>query len=57
MNKNSKIYIAGHNGMVGSALLRRLQMQGFNNFIFKNSQELDLRDQQKTSDFFETEKP
>ena len=57
MNKDSKIYIAGHNGMVGSALLRRLKAKGFNNFILRSSQELDLRNQQKTAAFFETEKP
>ncbi|MEO8711854.1 MAG: GDP-L-fucose synthase [Parafilimonas sp.] len=57
MNKDSKIYIAGHNGMVGSALLRRLKAKSFNNFILRTSQELDLRNQQKTTAFFETEKP
>jgi GDP-L-fucose synthase len=57
VNKDSKIYIAGHNGMVGSALLRRLKAKGFNNFILRSSQELDLRNQQKTAAFFETEKP
>ncbi|TAE66424.1 MAG: NAD-dependent epimerase/dehydratase family protein, partial [Bacteroidetes bacterium] len=53
MDKNSKIYIAGHKGMVGSAILRKLQQEGFNNFVLKTSAELDLRNQQKVEDFFE----
>lgn len=57
MNKTSKIYIAGHNGMVGSAILRNLQSKGFHNIIVKNSKELDLRDTQSVKAFFETEKP
>lgn len=57
MDKNSKIYIAGHKGMVGSAILRKLQQEGFNNFVLKTSAELDLRNQQKVEDFFEKEKP
>lgn len=57
MNPNSKIYIAGHRGMVGSAILRNLQQKGFSNFIFKTSDELDLRNQQQVADFFEKEKP
>ena len=57
MNSNSKIYIAGHRGMVGSAILRNLQKKGFTNFILKTSQELDLRDQKQVADFFEKEKP
>lgn len=57
MNKKSKIYIAGHNGMVGSAILRNLQSKGFHNIIVKNSKELDLRDTQSVKAFFETEKP
>lgn len=57
MNKNSKIYIAGHRGMVGSAILRRLQKEGYTNFVFRNSQELDLRDQSAVADFFAKEKP
>lgn len=57
MNSDSKIYIAGHRGMVGSAILRNLQKKGFTNFVFKTSAELDLRNQQQVSDFFTTEKP
>jgi GDP-L-fucose synthase len=57
MEKSSKIYIAGHNGMVGSALLRNLQAKGYQNFVLRRSAELDLRNQQATNDFFEKEKP
>jgi GDP-L-fucose synthase len=57
MEKNSKIYIAGHNGMVGSALVRRLRQLGFNNLILKTSKELDLRRQAEVESFFATEKP
>ena len=57
MNKNSKIYIAGHRGMVGSALLRKYKKEGFDNFILKTSSELDLRDQNAVAQFFENEKP
>lgn len=57
MEKSSKVYIAGHRGMVGSAILRRLQKEGFDNFILKTSKELDLRDQKAVKEFFEKEKP
>jgi GDP-L-fucose synthase len=57
MDKCSKIYIAGHRGMVGSAIHRRLLKDGFTNFVFRTSSELDLRNQQAVNDFFETEKP
>lgn len=57
MEKNSKIYIAGHRGMVGSAIQRKLLKEGFNNFVFRTSAELDLRDQQAVANFFATEKP
>jgi GDP-L-fucose synthase len=57
MQKTDKIYIAGHRGMVGSAILRKLQKEGFNNFLLRTSSELDLRNQQETNDFFEQEKP
>lgn len=57
MDKNSKIYIAGHRGMVGSAILRKLQKEGYSNFILKTSGELDLRDQVAVAKFFEAEKP
>ncbi len=57
MNKDSRIYIAGHRGMVGSAIVRKLQSEGYNNLIFRTSSELDLRDQHAVKDFFQTEKP
>lgn len=57
MNKNSKIYIAGHSGMVGSAILRELIDKGYSNIIFRTSAELDLTNQEAVSSFFETEKP
>ena len=57
MNKSSKIYIAGHRGMVGSALLRKLLADGFTNFVVKTSSELDLRNQEAVARFFEEEKP
>jgi GDP-L-fucose synthase len=53
----AKIYIAGHRGMVGSAIMRNLQKQGYTNIITKTSAELDLRNQQAVSDFFAKEKP
>ncbi|MRX38743.1 NAD-dependent epimerase/dehydratase family protein [Flavobacterium sp. LC2016-23] len=57
MNLNDKIYIAGHRGMVGSAILRQLKAEGYTNFVLKTSSELDLRNQQAVADFFENEKP
>lgn len=57
MNKNDKIYIAGHNGMVGSALIRELNKQGYGNLITRSSKELDLRNQADVNDFFVKEKP
>ena len=57
MDKSSKIYIAGHRGMVGSSILRALQSRGYTNFVLKNSSELDLRNQQAVADFFAKEKP
>jgi len=57
MNKDSKIYIAGHNGMVGSAIWRSLNKDGFDNLIGRRSSELDLRDQYAVNEFFEEEKP
>lgn len=57
MDKKGKIYIAGHKGMVGSAILRNLQSKGFSNFVFKTSEELDLRNQEAVKNFFEKEKP
>jgi len=57
MNLDSKIYIAGHRGMVGSAIFRVLKSKGFQNIIFRTSSELDLRNQQAVADFFAREKP
>jgi len=57
MEKLSKIYIAGHRGMVGSSILRALQVKGYTNFILKTSSELDLRNQHAVANFFELEKP
>ena len=57
MHKNSKIYIAGHNGMVGSAIWRNLSKNGYTNLLGKSSKELDLRNQQEVLDFFHAEKP
>ena len=57
MNKKSKIYIAGHKGMVGSAVWRVLSNKGYTNLIGKSSSELDLRNQQAVIDFYNTEKP
>ena len=57
MQKSSKIYIAGHRGMVGSSILRALQTRGYTNFVLRTSTELDLRNQQAVADFFAAEKP
>ena len=57
MNKESKIYVAGHKGMVGSAIVRKLQTEGYNNLLLRTSNELDLRNQQAVDTFFATEKP
>jgi len=57
MDKQSKIYIAGHRGMVGSAIVRRLQSEGYSNIITRSSKELDLRNQQQVNDFFAAAKP
>jgi len=57
LEKEAKIYVAGHNGMVGSAIVRRLKFEGYQNFILKSSKEIDLRNQQQVLDFFEKEKP
>ena len=56
MEKNSKIYIAGHNGMVGSAIVRSLQSKGYDNLVFIPSQKYNLINQQIVNDFFEREK-
>ncbi len=57
MNKNSSIYVAGHNGLVGSAIVRKIQTEGFGNLVLKTRQELDLLDQHAVAEFFQTEKP
>ena len=57
MNKQDKIYIAGHRGMAGSAIVRKLTEEGYQNLLMRTSAELDLRNQQKTLEFLEKEKP
>ncbi|GAB2795924.1 GDP-L-fucose synthase [Rhabdobacter roseus] len=57
MKANDKIYVAGHRGMVGSALVRALEKRGFTNLLTRTSSELDLRNQQAVADFFATERP
>ncbi|MFR9542715.1 MAG: GDP-L-fucose synthase [Rikenellaceae bacterium] len=57
MEKSAKIYIAGHRGMVGSAILRNLQSKGYTNFVTRTHSELDLTNQQQVNEFFEAEKP
>lgn len=57
MNINSKIFIAGHRGMVGSAILRKLISEGYTNLIFRSSAELDLRNQSAVNSFFANERP
>lgn len=57
MEKSAKIYVAGHRGMVGSAIVRELQSQGFKNIVTRTSKELDLKNQEAVSQFFQSEKP
>ncbi|MEJ0081816.1 MAG: GDP-L-fucose synthase [Puia sp.] len=57
MNSQDKVYVAGHRGMVGSAIKRKLESEGFKNLVYKTSDELDLRNQQDVHDFFQKEKP
>lgn len=57
MEKGAKIYVAGHRGMVGSAIVRRLSNEGYNNIVTRTSSQLDLRDQKAVADFFASEKP
>jgi GDP-L-fucose synthase len=57
MEKNSRIYVAGHKGMAGSAIVRKLKKEGFTNLILRSSAELDLRNQQAVTDLFSEEKP
>lgn len=57
MEKHAKIYVAGHRGMVGSAILRKLQAEGYQNLVYRTSSELDLRNQAQVEAFFAAEKP
>jgi len=57
MDQSSKIYVAGHRGMVGSAIVRKLESEGYSSIIYQTSKELDLRDQKAVTDFFHQEKP
>ena len=57
MEKNARIYVAGHRGMVGSAIVRKLEHEGHTNLLLKTSAELDLRDQQAVDSFFEDNRP
>ncbi|TAH24888.1 MAG: GDP-L-fucose synthase [Cytophagales bacterium] len=57
MDKEAKVFVCGHNGMVGSAIVRKLKAEGFTNIITRRSKELDLRNQKQVNDFFENEKP
>ena len=57
MKKNSKIYIAGHKGLVGSAILKNLENKGYSNLIYRTHEELDLLNQKDVEIFFEMEKP
>ncbi len=57
INFNSKIYVAGHNGLVGSAILRRLRLKVFNNIIYRSKKQLDLKDQKKVFKFLKKNKP
>lgn len=57
MEKNSKIYVAGHRGLVGSAIVRKLREKGYQNLVYRTRKELDLRDKNQVDEFFEREKP
>ncbi|WP_298267852.1 GDP-L-fucose synthase [Geobacter sp.] len=57
MDKNARIFVAGHRGLVGSAIVRRLQAEGYDNLLLRTSNELDLRDQAAVVSFFEQERP
>ena len=56
INKDAKIYIAGHTGLVGSAIIKNLNNKGFNNIITRTHQQLDLTNQSKVRDFFDVER-
>jgi len=57
MEKDAKIYVAGHRGLVGSAIMRKLKNEGYDNLVYRTSSELDLRRQEKVEEFFRVEKP
>jgi GDP-L-fucose synthase len=57
MDKNIKIFVAGHTGLVGSSIVRNLKSKGYNNFVYREEKELDLTDQALVNEFFKTEKP
>lgn len=57
MNKNSKIYVAGHTGLVGSAIIRQLRKEGYTNLVYRTHNELELTNQQNVFEFFKTERP
>src|SRR5690349_12749139 len=57
MKNTEKIFVAGHRGLVGSAIVRKLYEKGYSNIVTRDSRELDLRDQNATAFFFKTEKP
>jgi len=57
VEKGAKIYVAGNRGLVGSAIMRKLKKEGYNNLVYRNSSELDLRRQEKVEEFFKEEKP
>jgi len=57
LEKDAKIYVAGHRGLVGSAIMRKLKKEGYNNLVYRTSSELDLRRQKKVEEFFREEKP
>ncbi|WP_316844700.1 GDP-L-fucose synthase [Pedobacter psychrodurus] len=57
MKQNAKIYVAGHNGMVGSAIVRKLKTEGYENLVTRSSKQLDLRNEAAVKDFFQSEKP
>ena len=57
VNYNLKVYVAGHAGMVGSAIVRQLEKQGYTNIVFRSRNELDLTNQNAVRDFFQSEKP
>ena len=57
INLNSKIYIAGHTGLVGSAILRKLKSKGYKNLIYRTKKQLDLKNQKKVQNFLKQQKP